>query len=237
MSTSVLYHVFNLKGIRYRTIEISKVIIFKAQMTDQCIKCPDCGHRRFIFKGVKIRRFHLSPIGRKRCLLDLELHRDKCRCCNKIFWPRLPFMDGKHRYARCFALTVLDLLKFATIKAVAKYLGVGWDLIKQIHKNKLQARYRTIALNKIKYLGIDEFSIRKNHKYMTIFIDLHSGRIIHAVEGKSKGAILPFLKTLKRRAHKLKAIAMDMSHAYFWAVSEKLPRLISFLITTISPPL
>lgn len=226
MSTSILYHAFNLKGIRYRTVEFARgEVIFKAKMTDQCIRCPDCGHRQFVFKGVKTRRFHLSPIGRRRCVLDLLLHRVKCRCCHKIFWPQLPFMDGKHRYARCFALTVLDLLHFATIKAVAQYMGVGWDLIKQIHKDKLKKRYRAIPLNKVKYLGIDEFSLKKGHSYMTIFIDLSSGRIIHAVEGKSKAAILPFLKTLSRKARKLKAIAMDMSNAYFWAVTDELPHV------------
>ena len=225
MSTSLLYHAFNLKGIRYRSVRFSDGIVFKARMTDQCLKCPECGYRQFILKGVKTRRFLLSPMGRKHCRLDLEIHRAMCRRCKKIFWPKLPFMVGKHRYARCFALTVLDLLKFATIKAVAQYLGVGWDLIKQIHKDKLNKRYKKIPLNKIKYLGIDEFSIKKNHNYMTIFIDLSSGRIVHAVEGKSKKAILPFLGTLKRKAHQLKAIAMDMSHAYFWAVREALPQV------------
>ena len=216
MSTSLLYHAFNLRGIRYRSVKYTAgTIIFNAQMTDQCIKCPDCNQRRFIYKGHKNRRFVMSPLGRRRCYLDFELHRVLCVGCHKLFWPQLPFMDGKHRFVRSFALTALDLLKFATIKSVAQYLGVGWDLIKQIHKEKLKRRYKSIALNKIKYLGIDEFSIKKGHNYMTIFIDLASGRIIHAVEGRSKEAITPFLKVLKTKAHRLKAIAMDMSHAYF----------------------
>lgn len=98
----------------------------------------------------------------------------------------MPLMDGKHRYTRSFALTALDFLRFGTIKDVANYLRVGWDLIKDIHKSKLQRLYRKMPITSLKYLGIDEFSIRKGHKYMTIFIDLQKGRIIHAVEGGSK---------------------------------------------------
>ena len=60
---------------------------------------------------------------------------------------------------------------------------------------------------------------------MTIFVDLRYGRVIHAVEGKSKKAVLPFLKRLKRYGRKLKAIAMDMSASYFWAVKETLPKV------------
>ncbi len=132
-------------------------------------------------------------------------------------------MVGKHRYTRFFAMTALDLLRFGTIKDVAHYLHVGWDLIKKIHKIKLQNRYRKMTIRKIRYLGIDEFSIRKRHKYMTIFLDLKSGRIIHAVEGRTKDVIEPFLTVLAQKAKKLRAISMDMSRSYISAVTEFLP--------------
>ena len=59
---------------------------------------------------------------------------------------------------------------------------------------------------------MDEVSIKKAYNYMTIFADLKTGRIIHAVEGRDLEAIAPFLKKLAIKAHKLKAIAMDMSN-------------------------
>jgi transposase len=120
-------------------------------------------------------------------------------------------------------LTVLDMLKFGTIRSVAEYLGVGWDLIKNIHKERLQVLYRRIPVHKVEQIGIDEFSFKQGYHFMTVVTDLKTGRVLHAVEGKSKEDIRPFLETLARRAKKLKAIAMDMSSAYFWAVRETLP--------------
>lgn len=105
------------------------------------------------------------------------------------------------------------------------FFHVSWNLIKDIHKSKLTSTYRHISLADVKYLGMDEFSIRKNHKYMTIFVDLKTGRILHAVEGTSKDAITPFLKRVKRYAHHLKAISMDMSVSYTNAVNEVLPKI------------
>ncbi len=226
MSTSILYHAYNLKGVHYKaTTYEGNSLVFAAEMTGEHIKCPKCKKREFIYKGSKTRRFNMSPIGRKRCFLDLERHRCRCNQCGTIWWPHLPFMIGKHRYTRSFALTVLDLLKSMTILAAAEYLGVGWDLVKEIHKSKLKALYRQIPLKKVKHIGIDEFSIQKNHKYMTVVSDLKSGRILHAVEGKSKDAIKPFLKKLARKAYKLEAVAMDMSGSYYSAVSETLPHV------------
>lgn len=226
MSTSILYHAFGLKSVHYEATHFSgDSITINAQMTDQHVKCPECGGRRATFKGQKRRLFRMSPIGRKHCFLNLLLYRLKCQHCKHIYWPTLPFMDGKHRYVRSFALTVLDLLKFGTIRAVAEYLGVGWDLVKDIHKERLSCLYRVTPLHKVKYIGIDEFSIRKGHEYMTVFIDIETGRILHAVEGKGKDDIRPFLEKLFRKAKKLKGIAMDMSGSYFAAVRQWLPHV------------
>ena len=226
MSTSILYHAFGLKGIHYESSHFfGDCIYINARMTDQYVRCPECRHRKATFKGQKRRLLRMSPIGRKKCFLDLLRHRFKCLGCGNIWWPTLPFMDGKHRYVRSFALTVLDLLKFGTIRSVAEYLAVGWDLVKQIHKERLGSLYRSIPIHKVKYIGIDEFSLRKGREYMTVFVDIESGRIVHAVEGKSKEKVQPFLEKLSRKAKKLKAVAMDMSGSYFSAVRGWLPHV------------
>lgn len=226
MSTSLLYHAFNLRGVEYRSTKyIGNAIIISVEMEDKFNKCPACCGRQTIFKGHKTRYFKMGPIGRKQSILQLHFHRLKCVECSKLWWPHFPFMLGTHRYTRSFALTALELLRFGTIKDVSSYLGVGWDLIKEIHKSKLKCLYKVMPIHKLKYLGIDEFSIRKGHTYMTIFIDLQSGRIIHAVEGRSKKAIAPFLKLLAQKSKKLKAVAIDMSRSYSSAVAEHLPQV------------
>ena len=226
MSTSILYHAFGLRGIHYESTHyFGDCILIEARMTDQQVKCPMCGNRRASFKGQKRRLLRMGHMGRKRCLLSLLLHRLKCQGCGHLWWPTLPFMHGKHRYIRSFALTVLDLLKFGTIRSVSDYFGVGWDLVKEIHKERLSLLYRSVPLHKVKYIGIDEISLKKGHEYMTIFTDIETGRILHAVEGKAKENIRPFLEKLSRKAKKLKAVAMDMSGSYFSAVRQWLPHV------------
>lgn len=224
MSTSILYHAFGLKGIEYRSTRyLGNFVIFSAEMSSRKFTCPKCSADQIIYKGSKKRWFRMPPIGRKLCVLDLLLHRVQCCECSHVWWPRLPFMLGNHGYVRSFALFVQDMLKFMTIKDVASILGVGWDMIKNIHKIKLKRVYRTIPIANMTTLGIDEFSIRKRHRYMTIFVDLASGRIIHAVEGTAKEKLFPFLNRLKKQAKSLKAVAMDMSRSFFSAVQEVLP--------------
>ena len=226
MSTSILYHAFGLKGIQYQSTRyIGNYVIFSAEMNSRRFTCPKCKNFQIIYKGHKNRWFRMPPIGRKLCILDLSIHRVQCCACRHVWWPRLSFMLGDHSFVRSFALYVQDMLKFMTILDVASILSVGWDMIKNIHKLKLKKMYRTIPITNVKTLGIDEFSIRKRHSYMTIFVDLASGRVIHATEGTAKEAIMPFLMKLKKRAKSLKAVAMDMSRSFFWAVHDVLPHV------------
>jgi len=187
--------------------------------------CPKCKSKNIQFKGKKTRKFKMVPWGSMQCFLMLSMHKVFCLQCKKIFWPSLNFAKGKQRMVKSYVLYVLDLIKLGSILSIAKYLNVSWDLVKDIHKSFLQSKYKTVPFKKLRYLSIDEFSIRKGHKYMTIFVDIETGRIIHAIEGRTKEEISPFLQKLAIKATNLKAIAMDMSVPYFAAISQSLPKV------------
>lgn len=175
--------------------------------------------------GKKTRSFHLVPIGLKRTFLNLSITRMVCRRCGAIRWPSLPFAHPKKHYVHGFAQFALELLKLTTIEGAARLLGVSWDLIKDIHKTWLQKRYRRLPFKEVRYLGIDEFSIKKGHSYLTIAVDLESGRILYSAEGKSSETLRPLIEKLKRQAPHLKAIALDMNWGYLSALSQQLPQV------------
>jgi transposase len=56
--------------------------------------------------------------------------------------------------------------------------------------------------------------------YMTVVLDLGSGALLHAQEGKDAQALIGFLERLKRSHAPLEAVAIDMSEAYLSAVRQ-----------------
>lgn len=226
MSTSLLYHAYGISGVKYLSTEHPDgEIIFKAEMDRKTVHCPHCKSKNFHYKGRKSRRFRMVPFGRKKCFLEVMMHRIECLDCEKVWWPSLPFMCGVRRMVKSLFRYISDLLQMSTIKDVADHLGISWGVVKAIHAIVLRKLYKRIDLSEVEYIGIDEFSLKKGHEYMTILIDLQTGRILHATRGKDSKSILPFLKMLKKKAPKLKAIAMDMSTAYSTAVKEALPEI------------
>lgn len=86
---------------------------------------------------------------------------------------------GEHkRYTRAFERLALDLSRQMTIQAVARYLGVSWDLVKEIQKYSLRKLYRLPKSSKVKRIAIDEIYQGKKLGYLTIVMDLQRGAVI-----------------------------------------------------------
>jgi len=116
-----------------------------------------------------------------------------------------------------------------TLASVAKHLQVGWDMIKEIHKRYLKRRFRNPKLRQLKRIAIDEISIGKGHRYLTIVLNLNNGAIVFVGMGKGADALNPFFSRLKRTkggADKIEAVATDMSPAYTLAVAKHFPQAI-----------
>lgn len=115
------YHAFGLKGIRDTSPHYkADAVILRPEMTDALIQCPKCGCRKATMKGQETQRFFMSPHRTQEMHPDpsfsaIAVYSD----CATLWWPRLPFMMGKQRCVRSFALTVLDLLRFGSIRWVA----------------------------------------------------------------------------------------------------------------------
>ena len=54
----------------------------------------------------------------------------------------VPFADPRRSYTKSFERYALELSRSMTIRDVARHLGVGWDVIKDIQKRDLSRRYR-----------------------------------------------------------------------------------------------
>jgi len=110
-----------------------------------------------------------------------------------------------------------------TLSDVADLTLLSWDTVKAITKTHLAKDYGRPALRGVRYLGIDEIHLGKKVRFYTIVIDLEDGRILWAKPGRGKAALRGFWQRLGRAGAKIRAVATDMSAAYWSAVLEHLP--------------
>jgi transposase len=223
MSTSLLYHAFGIRGYQYaRTDYPGGQTVFTIHQKPETCCCSACGSPQVQMRGCVERRFRTVPIGRRATFVVLPIPRVKCRACGVVRQVKVPFADSRRSYTTTFVRYALELGRRMTIRDVAKHLGVSWDVIKEIQKRDLSRRFAKPKLKHLQRIAIDEISIAKGHRYLTVVMDLDSGAVVFVGDGKGADALKPFWKRLRGSKAKIEAVAMDMSKAYRGAVSTHL---------------
>lgn len=187
------------------------------------ICCPRCGKKDFVYSGTVTRDIKSLPMGSRPITLRKTVHRIYCRHCECTVQERIPYAKEKCQYTKRLGRYIQDLCQYMTIKAVANNLGMSWNTVKDINKERLKRKYGRPDLHGLRLIGIDEFAVKKGHVYMTIVVDLETGRVVYVGDGKGKDALEGFWKRLSRSSCKIEAVSTDLSGAFISAVREHLP--------------
>jgi len=227
MSTSLLYHAFGIrKGFKYtRTLYEKGAVIFVVEPDQQSLRCPACKSHAVTRKGVIWRMIRTVPIGRMPVFVKVPVQRVRCLCCGVVRQIKIPFVREYRRCSRSLERLVLSLSHHMTIRDIAVYLKLGWDLVKDIQKEHLKKKFNMPKIHKLKQIAIDEIYLGKksNPQYLTIVYDLQRGNVVFVGNGKGADALKPFWQRVKRTKAQIRAVATDMSPAYISAVTEHLP--------------
>lgn len=112
---------------------------------------------------------------------------------------------------------------------VAFFLHLSWETVKSIVKKDLEKRYERIDLKGVSRIAIDEIHVgqewkggKKRARYLTLVIDLESGRILHVSKGRGANALDKFFRRLRRARVRIQAVSCDMAAGYWSAVLKHL---------------
>jgi transposase len=225
MSTSVLYRALGLRGYEHQSMrQQDGGIVMRMRPTSPVTACPKCQGRNIVQRGTVPRSWSAPPIGPQPVTVFADVPRIECRDCRCQPVVPVPFADPRRSYTRSFERLVLDLRQSMTIQDVARHLCTSEWIVRDIEKRWLHRHFAKPKLKRLKRIAIDEISTRKGHKYLTLVLDLDSGAVVFVGKGKGADALKPFWRRLKFSRAKVEAVAMDMSAAYYEAVTANLPR-------------
>lgn len=162
-------------------------------------------------------------------ILDAETHllfqrfRVDCPDCGRRV-ERLSWLAKHGRVTRRLAESVARLCKVASVKDVAEFHGLSWDAVKRIDKAYLQEQLGEPDLSSLTLLAMDEFAIKRGHRYATIFVEPERKEVLWVCRGRSRQDIRPFFARLAEKGRKrIEAVAMDMNAAYEAEVRDQCP--------------
>ena len=109
-----------------------------------------------------------------------------------------------------------------TLADVAGVTALSWDTVKEIVRPYLAKELAQLSYRSLQYLALDEIYVGRSKKFYTLVIDLETGRIVWVAHGRGGECLRGFWRRLRLAKARIKAVAMDMSAAYWKAVQENL---------------
>lgn len=118
--------------------------------------CPKCGSQEIMKKGKRVKRLMTVPVGNEACWIDVTIPKRLCKTCAHRY-ELLPGFAPKHRRSTYVMMEYVQrLAQLMSLSDVAVLTGMGWDMVKDIVKERLERVYSRPDLSDLEYISIDE---------------------------------------------------------------------------------
>ena len=188
-------------------------------------KCPECGVKCAIHDHAAERQWRHLDTCDLQTILIARIPRTSCQQ-HGVKTVSIPWAAPHGRFTMLFEQVVIHwLLVTQSQSGVAKQLRLSFD---QVHSIMARAVERGLARREelpVKYLGIDEKSMKKGHNYMTIVSDLTTGRVLEVAEKRTQASAQEAIAAAVREDLRpgVEAVCTDMWDAFMSAAREVLP--------------
>jgi len=184
-------------------------------------RCPreDCGEGR--------RRWRALDLGTTLAYLEADAPRVYCKA-HRVVVAAVPWARHDSRFTIAFEDQCCWLAVNTSKKAVAELMRVTWRTVGAICERVAEeAIMQRDLFAGLKRIGIDDFSHRRGHRYLTVVVDHDSGRLVWAAPGRDRKTVEKFLDLLgKERCAQIELVSCDMAESIAGAVAERCPNAV-----------
>ena len=161
--------------------------------------CPVCGQRSDRVHSHYRRVLADLPICGRQLALILRLRKFLCPnagCPRHIFCERIPALAATHARSTIRLVHLQRTLGLALGGEPGSRLAA--ELAVPISGDTILSRVKTVPAEPerhYRFVGIDDFALRKGHTYGTILVDLQRGRVIDLFDGRDGTPVAVWLKS------------------------------------------
>jgi transposase len=200
--------------------------------------CHVCGQKVSAVHSWTQRSIRDLNLASAQVWIRCEYRKLLCANCQRISIEELELFHPYLRVTRRLAIYIHQLCKVMTVAEVARHLQLDWKTVKEIDKQYLEAHYGQPNYDGLRILAVDEISVRKGHKYLTVVLDYETGHVIYVFKGRKAKTLTRFFNQLSAKQRKsIEAVAIDMWDPYIKAVKKNCRMPISSLTSFMLWPL
>jgi transposase len=159
--------------------------------------------------------------------LQVDYRKVWCPACGKARVEHLSFCDPPQRLTHRLRRYIYELCKLLPVAEVARHLELDPKTVKAVDQEFLQEDFGKTDYEGLRLLAVDEISVKKGHKYMTVVMDYLTGRVVWTGEGHDRETLDEFFAGMtKEQKAAIEAVAIDMWDPYINRLKHHCPQAL-----------
>ncbi len=222
--TTIHRRLLGVMALFVSRVDFEQGLVVDVRPTWRFPRCGKCGRRAPGYDRRPARRWRHLGLGRCRVWLRYAPRRVKCPRCG-VHVEQVPWARLESVFTTDFEELTAYLAQTMDKTAVTKLMGINWRTVGTIVDRVVGERLDAARLAGLRRIGIDDFSYRKRHRYLTTVVDHEQRRVIWAQPGRSAETLGAFFDALGPEGTAgLEQVTMDMAGGYIKAVRERAPQ-------------
>lgn len=204
-------------------IEEGTLDLHVVEQDSATFSCPDCGKPSPLHDHAPERRWRHLDTMQFRTEIVSRLPRVSCET-HGVLTVSVPWAGSHSRWTLLFeAFAVRVLLGTSNVTRAMALLGIGWEQVQAIREKAVMRGLSRRDEEVVPYVGIDEKSFLKGHRYASLMTDLGRGRVLDVMEDRTKESTKTLIERALTSAQRsgVKAATMDMWRPFLDAWKEK----------------
>ena len=218
--------------VRFATGEQGPVVIVELRSrANSKPVCSGCQERRPGYDRIGKRRFEFVPLWGISVFFEYSMRRVDCRRCG-IVVEAVPWANGKNRCTDRYAWFLARWAKRLSWKEVAEVFKSSWETVFRSVERAVSWGLEHRNLEGISAIGVDEISVRRGHRYLTLVYEISSEcrRLLWMGPSRTKAVLHQFFDFFGEvRTAALKFICSDMSSDYLEVIGARAKSALNVL--------
>jgi transposase len=188
--------------------------------TRKVVRCPFCGFKTSRVHETRRVVVQDLPLGRPTTLVWLQ-RRFECDNCGQRHTEDHPEFEGK--VTRRLARSLVKDARHLTIRELSRRHRLSWHFIMGLVKTWAEQVGQRRRESRCRILLVDETSLRRRHRYVTVVSDGETGAVLGMVRHRDQKALASFFVSQGHRwCRRVKVVVSDGSESYRAAITQHL---------------
>ena len=184
----------HLSGVRVRGVGVDSVdrLEVEVESAREWSRCRQCGFKCRRVWDRRSKRVRDLEVSGRRTTLVWRRRRFECgNCGERHLEDHDQFEAG---LTRRFVRRLVADATVMSIRAASRHHGVGWHRIMGLVRAEAARVAQRRRARPCRVLLVDETSIRRRHRYVTVVACGDSGKVLAMIPGRTKGSLARFFR-------------------------------------------